>query len=289
MKPRFVIALGLLLIALGVGGWLFYQDTLVPIALAEGRDLYVKANPEFGEDAVQLEALMPAGQRLEAFLAAQSDLTLIARAPEGGWVGQLVSGLQSSRHGRRWRISIRPDWPVQDGSTLDASTLGRALSSQVVSLGGEVRVIDSATLDLRFKTRQHRLLDQLARWRVPGTGPFIRRGASLARFERFPYGRAGVAGLRVATDPTLMESHAWAGALAAGRWAWAVFPGNILPDDMAKVRLAPYDEIHLKDGTVWFLSRRMRRLRPNADDWTRTRLFGAWKGAVDLPYDPLGM
>jgi len=40
---------------------------------------------------------------------------------------------------------------------------------------------------------------------------------------------------------------------------------------------------------VWFLSRRMRRLRPDPEDWTRTRLFGAWKGAMDLPYDPLGM
>ena len=61
------------------------------------------------------------------------------------------------------------------------------------------------------------------------------------------------------------------------------------PEDMARVRLAPYDELRMKDGSVWFLSRRMRRLRPEQEDWTRTRLFGAWKGAMDLPYDPLGM
>jgi hypothetical protein len=77
--------------------------------------------------------------------------------------------------------------------------------------------------------------------------------------------------------------------LASGRWAFTVFPGHIAPDDMAKVRLAPYDELRMKDGTVWFLSRRMRRLRPDAQDWTHTRLFGVWKGAMDLSYDPLGL
>jgi hypothetical protein len=90
-------------------------------------------------------------------------------------------------------------------------------------------------------------------------------------------------------DPALMESRAWAESLAAARWTWAVFPGKVEPDDMAKVRLAQYDEFRMKDGSVWFLSRRMRRLRPNTEDWTRTRFFGAWKGAMDLPYDPLGM
>jgi hypothetical protein len=86
-----------------------------------------------------------------------------------------------------------------------------------------------------------------------------------------------------------MESRAWAEGMASGRWAWAAFPGQVAPEDMARVRLAPYDEFRMKDGSVWFLSRRMRRLRPNTEDWTRTRLFGAWKGAMDLPYDPLGM
>jgi hypothetical protein len=124
---------------------------------------------------------------------------------------------------------------------------------------------------------------------VPGSGPFVRQGTSLVRFDGFIHGKAGVVGLTVDTEPTHRESRAWAEGLASARWAWAVFPGNILPEDMAKVRLAPYDEIHLKDGSVWFLSRRLRRLRPQAEDWTHTRLFGAWKGAMDLPYDPLGL
>jgi hypothetical protein len=129
----------------------------------------------------------------------------------------------------------------------------------------------------------------LAHWRVPGTGPFIRQGTNLTRFEGFIHGRTGIAGLRVSTDAALLESRAWADGLASGRWAFTAFPGNIGPEDMAKARLAPYDELHLKDGSAWFLSRRMRRLRPDAQDWSRTRLFGVWKGAMDLPYDPLGL
>jgi hypothetical protein len=129
----------------------------------------------------------------------------------------------------------------------------------------------------------------LAQWRVAGTGPFRRSGQTLTRFDGFLHGRAGVAGLSVASDPALLESRAWADGLAAGRWAWAVFPGQVAPEDMARVRLAPYDEFRMKDGSVWFLSRRLRRFRPDREDWTRTRLFGAWKGAMDLPYDPLGL
>ncbi len=290
MRQRLTLAAGLLLLAsLSMGGYLAYQDSLVPVLLGEGQDLYVRASPEFGEDAAQLEALMPAGPGLEALLAAQADLTILEKGPGGAWAGVLASGLQSSRHGQRWRITVRPGWRMQDGSTLGVAQVGKALGTEVARLGGEVRLIDAATLDLRFKARQDGLPGQLARWRVPGSGPFVQRGHSLTRFDGFSHGRAGVAGLIIATDPALMESHAWAQGLASGRWAWAVFPGHIAPEDMAKVRLAPYDELRMKDGSVWFLSRRLRRLRPSADDWTRTRLFGAWKGAMDLPYDPLGM
>ena len=38
-----------------------------------------------------------------------------------------------------------------------------------------------------------------------------------------------------------------------------------------------------------YTARALRRLRPDPTDWTRTRLFGAWQGSLDLPYDPLGM
>ena len=288
MKGRILIAT-LALILAGVTGYLLYQDTLVPVPLAPGQGLFVPARPEFGEDEAVIEALLPAGEKLEAFLATQSDLTLLEKGPEGGWTGQLLAGLQGSRHGRRWRLAVISGWRMQDGSLLDAGRLAAALAPELGPLEGTSRLIDPATLDLRFKARQEGLPARLARWRVPGSGPFLRQGTALSRFKGFIHGRPGIAGLRIATDPALMESHAWAQGLASARWAWAVFPGHIAPEDMAKVRLAPYDEYRLKDGSVWFLSRRLRRLRPNVDDWTRTRLFGVWKGAMDLPYDPLGM
>jgi hypothetical protein len=289
MQARTAVAAALLLAVLGVAGYLAFQDSLEPVPLSEGRDLYAQANPEFGEEAAHLEALMPAGPGLEAFLATQSELTLLDRAPDGGWAGQLADRLQASRHGRRWRISLRPGWRMQDGSTLGAARLAVALQPNVAQLGGEVRVIDPATLELRFKVRQAWLPGYLAKWRIPGSGPFVRQGNTLTRFAGFSFGRSGLAGLTVVTDPAAMASHAWAEGMAAARWVWAVFPGDVAPEDMAKVRLAPYDEIRMKDGSVWFLSRRLRRLRPDTGDWTRTRLFGVWKGAMNLPYDPLGL
>ena len=289
MKPRIVLAAALLVSLAGIGGFLAYQDGLVPLPLADGRERFVPGKPEFGEDAIRLEILMPAGPGLEALLTAQSDLALIEPAPGGGWAGQLLSGLQVSRHGRRWRLTFRPGWRMQDGASLDATRAAQALRTEVSRLGGDVRVVDADTLDLRFKARPDGLPSRLTLWRVPGTGPFIRHGSTLTRFEGFTLGRASVAALVAHTDPALLESHAWAQGLASARWAWTVFPGGIAPEDMAKVRMAPYDELRMRDGTVWFISRRMRRLRPEADDWTRTRLFGVWKGAMDLPYDPLGM
>lgn len=275
--------------ALALAGFLLYRDALVPVSLAEGRVLFIPGSPEYGEDTAQLQALMPAGPGLETFLANQSDLTLLERAPEAGWTGQLLMHLWRSRHGRRWRLEVRPGWRLQDGTLLEAAKVGRAIQSQVAALGGEVRPVDAMTLDLKFRAAQEALPEQLSQWRVPGSGPFRREGHALIRHEGFAAGRAGFARLEVVTDPALMASRAWAEGMAAGRWAWTVFPGQVAPEDMAKVRLAPYDELRMKDGSVWFLSRRMRRLRPVADDWTRTRLFGAWRGAMDLPYDPLGM
>ena len=261
MKARLALPTLLVLVLLAVGGYFAYQNAWVPVPLVEGRDVYIKASPETGEDAARLEALMPAGPGLDALLAGQSELTLIEPAPTGAWAGQLATGLQVTRHGRRWRISLRTGWALQDGATLDAARVAAALDPEV----------------------------RLSQWRIPGTGPFRRQGATLTRFDNFLFGRAGFAALRVETDPALLESHAWAEGLASGRWAWAVFPGRVAPEDMAKARLAPYDEFRMKDGSVWFLSRRLRRLRPNPQDWTHTRLFGVWKGAMDLVYDPLGL
>lgn len=286
MKLRLVL-LALALAALAAGGYWLYQEGQVPVLLAPGEALFVPGQPEFGEDEAVVEALLPTGPGVEAFLVAQSDLALLVRV-DGTWTGQLLSNLERSRHGRRWRLGVRPGWRLQDGTMLDAPRMAKALEPELAKLGGSARPVDGSTLDLRFRAPQVGLPDLLARWRVPGSGPFVRQGMTLTRFERFTPGRPGFAGVRVATDPALLESRAWAEGLASRRWAWAVFPGQVAPEDMAKARHAPYDEFRMKDGTVWFLSRRMRRLRPDAADWTRTRLFGAWRGSTELAYDPLG-
>lgn len=289
LRPALALAFALLLALAGGAGYLVYQDAMVPIPLAEGAGLFVKASPEFGEDARRLEVLLPTGPGVEQFLANQSDLTLLLQTGEGAWAGQLLSGLQGSRHGRRWRLAIRTGWRLQDGAALNAGRVAMAVQSELARLDGEARVVDGTTLELLFRQRQKDLPMKLTQWRVPGSGPFIRKGQTLTRFDGFIYGKAGVAGLSVVTDPSLLESHAWAEGLVSGRWAVAAFPGHIEPEDMAKVRLAGYDEFRLKGGSVWFLSRRMRRLRPDVEDWTRTRLFGVWKGSSDLPFDPLGL
>ncbi|WP_306591795.1 hypothetical protein [Geothrix sp. 21YS21S-4] len=285
MKARVLLG-ALLLLAAGTSGYLLYRDALVPVPLQSGRDLFVPAQPAFGEDEAVVESVLPAGPGLEAFLAAQSDLALLEKGEEGQWTGQLLAGLQRSRHGRRWRLTLVSGWRMQDGTLLDAHRLVASLASAWAREGCVARIIDPATVELRFPAAPADLPARLATWRVPGSGPFIRQGSALIRFEGFSRGRAGLAGLRILSEPAVLSSRAWAEGLASGRWAWAAFPGSVAPEDMARVRRAPYDELRLKDGSVWFLSRRMRRLRPNPEDWTRTRLFGAWKGAVDLLYEP---
>ncbi|HEX9011034.1 MAG TPA: hypothetical protein VF804_11770 [Holophagaceae bacterium] len=282
MNLRLLLAF-LLLAALGVGGYLAYQNGLVPVPLASDGSLYVAATPDFGEDQAVLEALVPAGPGLEAFLANQSDLALLARTSEGAWAGQLADGLQRSRNDRRWRITFKAGFRLQDGAALDAARAAADLAQAFREAGARARAIDGRTLELRFDARTPDVPDRLARWRIPGSGPFIRKGETLIRFGGSTYGRAGLAGLRVETDPALMASAAWAQGLASGRWAWAAYPGRIEPDDMAKVRLAPYDEVHLKDGSVWFVSQKLRRFRPDRGPWPETRLFGVWRGSMDLP------
>lgn len=268
---------------LAVGGYLAYENGLVPVPLVSDAPLYVAAAPDFGEDQAVLEALVPAGPDLDTFLANQSDLTLLARTPEGAWAGQLVEGLQRSRNGRRWRITLKAGFRLQDGSTLDAGRVASELAPPLAPSGATPRVLDGRTLELRFPARADDVPDRMAQWRVPGSGPFIRRGKNLVRFDGFLHGRAGLAGLRVDTDPALMASAAWAEGLVSRRWAWAAFPGRVDPEDMAKVRLAPYDEVHLKDGTVWFVSQKLRRFRPDRGPWPQTRLYGVWRGSMDLP------
>lgn len=287
-KPLMAAGL-LLLLALGVGGFLLYQEGLVPVPLADRAGLFIPARPDFGEDQARLVAVMPPGPMTEAFLDHQSALTVLEPMAAGGYAGQLITALQRSRHSRRWRLTLVDGWQLQDGFRLDAARCAAALTPQAAALGGTCRVVDGSTVDLRFKASQPDLPARLAQWRVPGSGPFRREGSTLVRFEGFTPGRAGVAAVEVRMDPAARESRAWAEGLASAGIAWALFPGKVTPEDMAKVRLAPYDELRMKDGTVWFVSRRMRRLRPQAEDWSRTRLFGVWQGAMNLPYDPLGL
>ena len=289
MRPRLLLVAALALGLLGAAGWWLYQDGLVPVPLADGAGLFIPARPEFGEDQARVEAVLPAGERTEAFLSMQSELPLVRSNPSGGWTGVLARDLAVSRNGRRLRCHLRPGWRLQQGGELDAAGLKAFWAPLEARMGFQARVIDTASVEIRFGERSTDAVAWLSRWLVPGTGPFIRQGSTLTRFDGFIHGRAGLAEIRVLTDPALRESRTWADGLASGRWAWASFPGRVAPEDMARVRLAPYDELRMKDGSVWFLSRRMRRLRPDPEDWTRTRLFGAWKGAMDLPYDPLGM
>lgn len=285
-----VIALAVLLVsAAGIGGYVSYQNGLVPVPLADGAELFVPAKPEYGEDQARVEAVMPAGDRTEAFIAGQSALPLVRSNPSGGWSGILARELAISRNGRRLRCHLRSGWRLQQGGDLDAARLKAFWTPMEGKLGFQARVIDAATVEVRFGERPSDVAAWLSRWLIPGTGPFTQQGSTLVRFDGFIYGRAGVAEIRILTDPALMASRAWADGLSSAQWAWAVFPGQVAPEDMARVRLAPYDELRMKDGSVWFLSRRLRRLRPDQGDWTRTRLFGAWKGAMDLPYDPLGL
>lgn len=289
MKKTLIALAVFLTAALGIGGYFIYQDGLVPVPLTERLLLFVPGNPEFGEDQARVEALMLPGPKTEAFLTRQAALTVLEEQAGGAFAGQLATALEVSRHGRRWRLTLVQGWRLQDGSQLDAANLAAALAPRMLSLGGDCRVVGPRILDLRFKVRPPGMPGLLAQWPVAGSGPFVRQGNVLTRFEGFTPGKAGFATVEVRTDPALLEGRAWADGLASARWAWAVFPGQVAPEDMARVRLAPYDELRMKDGSVWFLSRRLRRLRPDQEDWTRTRLFGAWKGAMDLPYDPLGM
>jgi hypothetical protein len=263
------------------GGYLAYENGLVPVPLVSDAPLYVAAAPDPGEDQAVLEALVPASPALDTFLVNQSDLTLLARTGKGALAGQLLSSLQRSRNGKRWRLTFRPV-RLQDGGALDAARVEAALGPEMAAAGAAVREVAPAALDLRFRGRRMDVPDLLLRWRIPGTGPFIRHGLALTRFDGFAQGRAGIAGLRVSTDPALLQSHAWAEGILAGRWAWAAYPGGVDPDDMARVRLAPYDEVHLTDGSVWFVSQKLRRFWPDRVPWPETRLFGTWRGKMNL-------
>lgn len=286
-----LLALSLLL--LGAAAWWRWQEGLVPVALLADRDLFEPAQPEGDQAQAALQILAPDSPRLRALLRRQALEPLVMRG-EGGYVGLLAAEASHSRHFKAWRLRPRPEIRLQDGRPVVAPWLAATFAAwgpaelkadlaAATAVDGELR--------LRFRHAQPEVLERLADSPVfdparpdLGTGSFHLGlgGLSISRHEGFRHGRAGFASLQAVTDPALMESTAWADGLAAGRWAWAVFPGRVTPDDMARARNAPYDEHRMKDGTVWFVHRKLRRLRTVKEDWTATPLFGVWQAEVEL-------
>lgn len=303
MKRGLVIgALVLLAAAGGVGYW-WNRNHLVPVPLASDAPLFTRADPDFGQDQARVEILLPPGPGVRAFARRQAGEPLFRQGVDGGWTGLLAETLWASANQRHWRIRFRQAVRLHDGHLLDARWALAALREMEggpFEAGVEGTVVDDRMLDLDFPQPW----DLLGRLSSPdalllagedshpvGSGPFMLsapdgKGIYLERFDGYRHGKAGIAAVRLPEDPSLMDGHQWARDLVARRYALAVYPGNVPPADMADARNAPYDQVRLKDGTTWFVSRRMRRLHPFGADWTRTPLFGAWQADMDLAYDP---
>lgn len=298
-----LVLLVLALAGAGYGGWWWSQNHLQPIPLAPDEALFEKPQPDFGQDGAVLVALLPQGAKLHAFLLGQVGEPLLLKGREG-WVGMLAESLWGSANQRHWRLRLRPGVKLHDGGTLDATWALDALRHLPegpfsVGAGAEGRVVDGLTLDLDFTepvdlpghlSRDRALLLSGMGPRAVGTGPFRfltdGRDTRLARFDEYRHGKAGIAGLVTPEGPELFEGHRWTQDMLARRYDWSCFPGQVDPADMARVRELPMDNLRMQDGSVWFLSRRLRRLHPVAADWSRTRLFGIWRADVELPYDP---
>ena len=301
---RWLIAGALLsLAALGGAGYWWDRNHLVPVPLASDDALFTPANPDPGQNQAKLELLLPQGPGLHAFVLRQVGEPLFLPGPGDGWTGLLAESLWASPNHRHWRVRLRQAVRLHDGHLMDARwalTALHRLEEGPFQAGAKASIADDRTFDLDFHAPWE-LMRTLAQpsavllsgsgLHAVGTGPFKLMTTPdgdffLARFEGFRHGDAAIAELHMPEDPSLMEGHAWAQALVSRRYAWAVFPGNVPPDDMAAVRNAPYDPVRVKDGTVWFISRRMRRLHPDLSDWTRTSFYGVWQADMDLPYDP---
>ena len=303
MKRWLIAGVLVALAGAGAAGYWWNRNHLVPVPLASDDALFVRANPDPGQDQAQLVALLPPGPGLHAFILRQVGEPLLIQAKDGTWTGLLADSLWGSANRRHWRVRLRQAVRLHDGHLMDARwaiAALRRMEDGPFKADAQAKVVDDRTFDLDFKapwdlTRRLSAPDALLLTgsgpHAVGTGPFklspIEGGdAALVRFDGFRHGNAGIAELRLPEDPALMDGHRWAQDIVARRYAWAVFPGAVPPDDMADVRNAPYDQIRLKDGAVWFISRRMRRLHPDMEDWTATPLFGAWQADMDLPYDP---
>ncbi|MBS1784742.1 MAG: hypothetical protein JST24_04865 [Acidobacteria bacterium] len=303
-----LVAIGILVIAaLAAGGFWWSRNRLLPVPIASDASLFVAPNPDPGQDQAVLTFLLPSGPGLHAFVIRQVGEPLFVPSADGGadggWTGLLAEAVWASPNHRHWRVRLRQAVRLHDGHLLESRWALAALRHMVdgpFQAGAIGTVVDDRTFDLDFPEPW----EALQRLSTPGavlltgsgphaigSGPFRLTTSPtgetyLARFDGYRHGNTAIAEVHVPEDPGLLEGHRWATDITAGRYALAVYPGGVAPDDMAKVRSAPYDQIHMKDGSVWFISRRMRRLHPNLSDWSRTSLYGAWQADMDLPYDP---
>lgn len=285
---------GIVVGALGLGalGWWLWMEQLEPLPLAAEAELWEKPNPEGEQDQAQLEILLAAGPGAQSLLRNQCYEPLLEKQ-EGQWTGILAEAAWHSRHEKRWRFKPRPGLRFQDGRGLDAAALVATFPAWApAALKADLKtsqVVDGMA-EFRFQHPQPGAAEAFAAAPVRdaltglGTGPFRLSpdGTSLERSDFFRHGRAGFQSLKLVTDPLALEGAAWAESLLAKRWAIAQYPGKVPGEAMAQVRLGAFDDLRMADGTVWFISRRLRRLRPVQADWARTRLFGVWRADYEL-------
>ena len=299
---RWLIAGFIILAAAGAGGYWWTQNRLLPVTVMPDDSLFVAPNMDPGQERASLEMLLPS-KGIHAFMLHQVGEPLFIHAPDGSLMGILAEGLWASPNQRHWRVRLRLSLWLHDGHLMDPAWVIQALHQVAggpFEAGAKAKVVDDRTFDLNFKAPWD-LLKHLADPtalllsgsgnQIIGSGPFRFDPSDsdpnhLVRFDGYRHGNAGIAALAFPDDPALMDGHRWAQDIVAGRYALAIYPGNVPPDDMALVRNAPYDMLRMQDGSAWFISRRMRRLHPNYLDWTLTPLYGAWQADMALPYDP---
>ena len=279
-------------LGLGALGWWLWQEQLELLPLAPEADLWEKPNPEGEQDMAQLEILLAASPGAQALLRNQCYEPLLEQN-EGRWTGILAEAAWHSRHEKRWRFKPRPGLRFQDGRALDAAALVATFPAWApAELRADLKksqVVDGMA-EFRFQHAQPMAPQAFASAAVKdaltglGTGPYRLSpdGTTLERSDFFRHGRAGFQSLKLITDPAAMEGSAWAASLIAKRWAIAQYPGKVPGEAMAQVRLGAYDDERMADGSVWFISRRLRRLRPVKADWAHTRLFGVWRADYEL-------
>ncbi len=292
-------AASLAFLLLAGGLWWWKRNHLAEIPLAAEEDYYEPSDPGYGRDEVTLEVLLPEGPKLQAFLRRQVGETLIGKSMDGKLVGLVADHVSGSENLRHWRIHLKAGLQRHDGATADAAWLMEALRSMPSSPFGGAdpatgKVKDPLTLDLDFKEGQdlqklllndQSLLITGSGNHAVGTGPFQfapEGGMTLVRNMAFRSGKAGFTALKVDTDPALMESGAWATAMAANRYAWSIFPSQVQAEDMVRVRTLPYQEIRYRDGSVLFVNTRLRRFRTDRRDWSKVRLYSLWVGDLNM-------